>query len=279
MVSAINKINIGLTVGNSEIRPNTEPEDLKHDYMKIRILIPLLLLCNLSRGQFGSQILNYCRENKSDVLINLIDSIEKIGEQETVYYEAYQDVNRQIISDYYETILYYEENKTNYFDYTIQIISENNNIVYCKVFQTKFVDKPDTVYSFLNEKKILALQDQYYETYGNIINIKDFFDNSVIYGTRCSHAASQPEYRTLCEIAIQEQNLSLLNLWLTSVTTEKQLYSVEAFSRLENKGLILTEKQKALIGIVKNKTGTVRCCAGCSFKSWQIQDAWKLALK
>ncbi len=247
--------------------------------MTTRILIILLLLSKLSSGQFADRIVNYCKDNQFDKLIILIDSLHETGGRTSVNYRAYQEINRQIISSYYETILYYEENQTSFLDYTIQLISDSNNIIYCKIFSVKFVDKPEIIYNFLNEKKFSTLQYLYYKTYENKINVKDFFVDKVVYGTRCSKGASPPEYRQICEKAVQKKNISLLNKWLTSVTTEKQMYAVDALSRLENDGYILTVKQKTLIDIIKNKKGTVRCCSGCLFSSWDIKDAWKLELK
>ena len=247
--------------------------------MQTRILIILILLSKFSVGQFAERIVNLCKYNQFNKLTILIDSLNETGGISTINYNAHQEISRQIIGNYYETILYYEENQTNFLDYTIKLISDSSNIIYCKIQRIEFVDKPEIVYSIQNDKKFTELQNLYRKTYENKISIKDFFINDVVFGIACGKSASPPEYRQKCEKAIKRKNISLLNNWLSSVTTEKQLYAVDALSRLESQGLALTTKQKNLITIIKSKKGTVRCCSGCRSSRWDIGDSWRLMKK
>ena len=244
-----------------------------------KIIISILLSYNIALGQFSNRILNYCTSKDFVGLSILIDSLHETGNQGSINYSAHTEVNRQIIGKYYETIFYYEENQTNFLDYTIQLISDSNSITYCKIRSVEFVDKPEVVYYSLDEEKFNDLKKQYKKGYNNQVKIKDFFIDKVVYGNRCGKAPTPPEYREKVEKAIKHKNIHLLNTWLASVNTEKQVYAVEALLRLEKSGMILKPEQKQRMELVKNKSGTIRACGGCLLRKWTIDEALNYSLK
>jgi hypothetical protein len=245
----------------------------------IRVIVPILLSCSIALGQFSNRITNYCKNKDFVGLITLIDSLHETGNRGGINYSAYTEVNRQIVGNYYETILNYEETETIVLEHTIKLISDSNKIIYCKFSKIEFKDKPETVYNFLDKERFLDLKLQYNRAYNKKVNIKDFFIDDVVYGKKCGKAPVPPEYREICEKAIANKNTHLLNNWLVSVNTEKQVYAVEAFLRLEKSGMTLNPEQKQRIDLVKNKKGTLRGCAGCFARTWEIDDALKYSLK
>ncbi|MHB8403104.1 MAG: hypothetical protein ACYDCN_13965 [Bacteroidia bacterium] len=253
--------------------------------MKHLLIIVISLLTINFYGQFAGRITNYSKAKDFINLISLIDSLHETGQRRGINYSAYVEYNRQIINKNYETILNYEESEPYVIEYTIKLISDSNTIIYCKMTRVEFKDKSEIVYHFIDKEKFSSLQKQYKKTYDRRVHIKDFFegedndDDKIVYGKRCGRAAIPPKYREICEKAIEKKNINLLNKWLTSVTTEKQMYALEAFLRLEKSGLILSVKQKTLIDIIKNKTGTIRCCGGCIYSRRDIQDVLEVILK
>jgi hypothetical protein len=245
----------------------------------IKVIIPILLSYSLAYSQFSNRILNYCKNKDFVGLETLIDSLHETGNRGGINYSAYTEVNRQIVGNYYETIFNYEETESIVLEYSIKLISDSNKIIYCKFSKIEFKDKPETVYNFLDEERFLDLKQQYNRAYKKQIKIKNFFIDDIVYGMKCGRAPVPPKYREICEKAITNKDTRLLNNWLVSVITEKQVYAVEALLRLEKSGMTLNPEQKQRIELVRNKKGTIRGCAGCLGRTWKIDYALNYSLK
>ena len=95
----------------------------------------------------------------------------------------------------------------------------------------------------------------------------------VVYGKSCGWAGIDPPYRDMLNGLISEKNTSELEKWLSSETTEIQVYGVEGFYSLKKKGYKPSEKQLQLIKIIKSKVGNLRTCSGCIYREETIKEA------
>ncbi|OFY83682.1 MAG: hypothetical protein A3F72_12775 [Bacteroidetes bacterium RIFCSPLOWO2_12_FULL_35_15] len=250
--------------------------------MKTTFLILTILFSLNVSGQFTGRITDYCNQKELKKLTSLLDSVSKIKNTDNFTYAASSGYPRQIIGKYDAVIMYYSEafpkepnsRIFNVYPLFIKLILNTNEIIFCQLTDECNLYHIDTVINYLDTIKFKEFQNSYFKQYEYQIDADSiFFNQEVVYGKRCGNGAQPPKYRVLCETAIKTQNLDLLNSWLRCPTIEKQAYAIEALIRLEEKGLILTDKQKQLIKIIKKKKERIIVCSGCRHYSKKIRRA------
>ncbi len=190
-----------------------------------------------------------------------------------------EEISRQIIDSFFEKIINVEEWFPNIKEgsyhgkiYEILILTNGDSIIYAKLVLYPKGPNTNILIQYSDNKLFHQLQKSYSVTYGRKVIIKDFFISYVVYGNRCGRGAVERDYRIRLNKLIESKNIKKLDKWLSSPTAEIQVYAVDGFFQLKEKGYTLTPKELQLINIIKNKKGEIRACSGCIFSSWEITE-------
>jgi|GEM_PF-3358367 hypothetical protein len=156
--------------------------------------------------------------------------------------------------------------------YTIDMITCGDAIIYSKLEDRSNVYHTDLLKEDTDKAKIILLKKDYKKTYGIDVNIHDFFPRNIVYGAGCGIAGQDPDYRKTLNIYVAATSTSMLDKWMLSPTIEIQMYALDGFNQLVQKGYKLTKEEQRLIEIILNKSGYVNTCGGCIYGNMSIYD-------
>jgi hypothetical protein len=162
--------------------------------------------------------------------------------------------------------------------YRINLIATDKEIVYYdfgnKASKSASWDdfELDVLDSLRNKRLMDSLQSSFSNNYATQLNWKELFIDTNVYGYACSIAGEMPDMRQELQIIISKKNYQILNDWLKSANTEKQVYAVDGLYQLKRKGYKLTGEQQKLISILKSKKGQLNVCRGCIYSSDSIGE-------
>ena len=198
------------------------------------------------------------------------------------------EILRTIVGDYQEGIIKIEENipandgtggnRIN--NFSVYLLTTKDKIFYYKFNKTVYKKKDDvewkpneeTIDSLSDNSEYLALKNLFKQTYGDTLISYDLFLTSVIYGSHCGIAGENPEYMEQLNLLLQDNNVDIIRQWLKSANAEKQLYALKGYRILVNQGYKLTEEEKRIISVVRQKKGSVSTCSGCIYMNITFQD-------
>jgi hypothetical protein len=170
-------------------------------------------------------------------------------------------LNRQIVNNYFEVLYEIRDGKGE----QIKLLCDADKIIYVKVVsseQKKF------------EEHDSAAIKHFYKNYTAFfeakIKVNDFFVDNLQYGRGCGFVGVDPPLRKELVKLVAAKNVKELTKLLQSPVTEKQLYGVEGFISLQEKGYILTPLQKKLVDFIKTKKGKAKTCNGCIYSDKEI---------
>lgn len=157
----------------------------------------------------------------------------------------------------------------------IALLTDGTGIVYYRLLEEDSLGKAnewkEPIDSFRSETGMARLKAAFQQLYGLPPDENDLF-SSYRYGTACGIDGAMPEMRLIQALLVKEKDIATLNSWLASVNLEKQVYAVDGFYWLKQKGYVLTAEQQRLIGIIKNKTGMIATCDGCTGENLPVGD-------
>lgn len=254
----------------------------------MRILIILLLMPFFALAQtrvlkVKPAFIKAANTNNFSRVENFIDSLNNakrnIG-------NAYFMLKREVVSGYDEVII---ELKESYEKPDIDGASG-------EAFRFYFIVKGKQILfssvgqggDYWNSKKapaILYKSDSLYSTFkgaflsdfNSPLDTSDLFNSnhSNAYGKHCGYAGVNPYWRTVTDSLVENNDRAGLMLLLQSTVTEKQLYGVDGFQSLKDKGVILTEPELRIIKNVLRKKGEVLTCSGCIYMDDKIEKISK----
>lgn len=195
---------------------------------------------------------------------------------------------REVVPGHWEGVVKIEEFKNanderggnKIYNYCIDFLATEQNIFFYrfnqiknkKVGKDKWEPYDTTLNTFTDEGEYTAFHNSFSKTYNDKLNPVELFVTSIVYGAACGIAGTPPEYQQKLAALLREKDDKALLTWLKSPNTEKQLYAVIGFKTLEENGYTLTEEEKRIINVVKQKQGTVNTCSGCIFSLDTIKN-------
>lgn len=191
-------------------------------------------------------------------------------------------IEREVMPDCWEVKIQYQEfypgdepGVTTVNSYYIEILTEKGQIVYCCFSDHKYLNAPETILNYKVDKEYKKLSEAHQDAYGAELNFSHLFVNndSIVYGSHCGWAGINPGYRSKLDDAVKLMDTALLNAWLSSTITELQVYAVDGFYQLKQKGYVPDDKTLERIALVKSKKGTINQCSGCIYMNREISEA------
>ena len=215
------------------------------------------MLANKSFTKLDTYLTNFCASNRNS--------------------QYQQEMNRQIVESYYEIIIFFRESiptrierVSDVHPYKIYLLVSDDKIVYFKVENHQRPRNIKTEEVFSDQTSLQAFEKAYLSTYGQRVTTSDFFKTHVVYGHSCGYAGVENKYRIQQKKIIEFKDIEKLEEWLTSPIAEIQVYAVEGFYILKQKGYKLTSKQLSLIKLIKSKKGGIQTCHGCIYMIEEI---------
>ncbi|MDH4473792.1 MAG: hypothetical protein QE487_14400 [Fluviicola sp.] len=239
--------------------------------MKTILVILGLVTTQLSLSQQLFDWKSLLNHGSTAKLNELLDSID-LGERGNLF-DYY---NRTLTTSFNERIIYLEDSYG--FDstnlswhinaYRISIIQSNDSIVFAKVdtiasaFEfDKKVNHP--VFEFKSKEKMKKVEDEFRQIYHTMLQWDELFNTSIEFGLRCGRTGwNTDEYSDVSEL-VMKSRINKLGKYLTSTCLEKQLYGIQGFFELKEKGYKIKPSHKALIEVILAKDGEVIFCSGC----------------
>jgi hypothetical protein len=248
-------------------------------------IISFFIACN-SWGQHLNKIRQLLLNKDFTLLKICIDSASANYSTYGQKTKAIWQQLRDITSDYQEGWFFVtersqEKNKcgNNLEDFfLVSFIASEKKIIYYQIRQRKskeenneWVEYYPVVDSFKSEKDFHKLKNSFQNVYNVKLNETDLF-TSYVYGFRCSIDGIEPDKRIELDSIVKQKDILTLNGWLTSANAELQTYAVDGFYQLKMNSFKLTAEQERIIGIIKNKHGTISTCSGCIYGSQTITE-------
>ncbi len=218
--------------------------------------------------------LNLLKYEKSlSRLKHRVDSLTKVNRPDKAEYKTFS-WTQEILNHYSETSISISISIPHdthvvylYLPFRFCIINNGDLIVYCKLREVGYY--PDelekTLFSYDDNKILNKFYSEYKDFYDCEINPDDFFLKSDVYGKSCTEFHEPPKSREIIENKIAKKDTAFINSWLGSASVEKQVYAVEALTRLKKSGMSLSVRQEKLMTFIKSRNVKVSVCnGGCS---------------
>lgn len=217
----------------------------------------LLFAINCPAQNFGDSVLTALKKKSLNELKTLLESSNKHGQRMVL--------DRQLLGDYFEYSYELPEEKGE----EIKLLCNGNKVIYSKVTSSgkKVYNSQDSA----ETKKFLSAYAHFFESK---IKLTDLFCDTIQYGRGCGFVGIDPYQRKRLKKLIETKNTKELTKLLQSPVTEKQLYGVEGFLALEEKGTKLTPLQKKLVEFIQTKKGNAKTCNGCIYGDKEISSVF-----
>lgn len=194
--------------------------------------------------------------------------------------EFYQSINRQIIDSFYEVIYFITEsfpaganpNVSSINEFRILLIRSGDKIIYCKMEDRSVLIRSPGIIKYKDKAAISMLTKAYINMYGRRVGIKSFFNDKIVYGSRCGYSGTPLKNWTKLNRYVQKKRLAKLRRWLRSPLAELQIYALNGFHQLYKAGYKLRDDERRIIDFVKSKKGDVNICVGCIYGSQKISE-------
>jgi hypothetical protein len=189
---------------------------------------------------------------------------------------------REIISGYEEGILIIEEhiprevpNTWRIITHRVNLLTTSNEIFYCEIGKALYGEGKiiETSEKYKNDSLNTIFENTYKQAYHDTLNHNDLFITNIIYGDRCSRVGIKPLYRQKLDSLILQKNASELHQWLISPNAEKQMYAIKGYKALTYMGYVLTNEDKRLLKLVRQKQTSIYTCDLCMYSDQSFQEA------
>jgi hypothetical protein len=194
-------------------------------------------------------------------------------------------IDRELISNYFETVIRYTESKptgepnvSSVYPYYITLVRHNDNIIFYKLIDEHYVNQPCIMVKDKSEPSYTNFKTLYKQIFGRSLVESLLFlyeDNTFVYGSHCSSVGMDPLYRQKLNKAIKYNDTITLRYWVSSTVTEIQVYGVEGFYKLTQKGINPSKSDLKKINAIKRKKGNINFCSGCTYFKVTIHEATK----
>lgn len=214
------------------------------------------------------------------------DQLSKNRKGVTSYWENL----RELTNGYQEGVFYFEQSiphKENpaissVSTFRVTILTSFNSIIFYHLGEKKnkrvgkdWVPYFDTIVFYKNDSLYAELKSSFKKTFGAVLNEKELFLNSIIYGSSCGYAGMDPYEKTQIDLLVKNQDKKSLLKWVQSTNTEKQVYGVDGLYQLKKQGIKFSEFEIGMINAVLEKKGTIQVCEGCIHSTEEISVVTK----
>lgn len=246
---------------------------------KALLLFTFFLSVFQVKGQTNSEINQILLNESLKDFENYFDSISEVIDMKEKY------LDRDLTKEYKEKVFYatYYPQKGNYlllFGIRVSLIVKGDQIIYYKLTENR-AKKTDInlawnyysykVYSFRNDSLMSNLIDSVKQNYNTDLNEEELF--SVYYYSE--GYCDRNDDRKLIDAYVQNNDKKSLMIWLQSIITEKQIYAVDGFYKLKQKGIALTSEELKMINYVIGKKGKIGTCGYDMMDAQEIEEVVK----
>jgi hypothetical protein len=130
----------------------------------------------------------------------------------------------------------------------------------------------DTIYNYCDNILLQKLKSSYTRKYSTELNEEDLLNFSLIYGDACGYAGKPPAGKMFIDSLVKINDKKSLLKWLISINAEKQIYALEGYNQLKQKGTILEKNELEYIKLILLKKGTINVCDGCDIGRKEIGE-------
>jgi len=164
------------------------------------------------------------------------------------------------------------------YSFSIDMIVNGDEIVFWRLqksssFGRDEQDKntlPERIYK--SERGFSEMKKMFRNVYSANLNEDEMFEKRIVYGYACSITGEDPKERKYINSLVKRRNVAELRKWLQSTNTEKQMYAVDAFCHLKQKGYKIGKNDLKLIHCILSKEGNIYVCRGCIYSSEDIKS-------
>ena len=253
--------------------------------MKFHLMILCLLITTISSGQIEKDINSVLLKKDFQKLLKFVNKFEK----EIKHIRIVKGNIREITKGFQEATFEINKGYPIYEGVTItcnprlKLITQGTQIIYFFLESKEMKNAPrnfdissDTIYKFIDKKRMGELKKQYRTTFKISLNEDDLFIDTIAVGDKCGlyPGLITKEQEQILNWVKLTDTLSLYN-WLQSPNTEKQVYAIKGFYYLYLKGMKISEQTRSIISVINQKKGTIRTCIPCDSKQTNISDALK----
>lgn len=156
----------------------------------------------------------------------------------------------------------------NCYFYQLNLLVKGNEVIGYALYSKSFDDRPENYYlrrHYSNDDEIINFRNLYERTFYRKPSLNEFFDDTIVYGSRCGIIGQNPEARDSLDGYIQSRNRKKLFEWLTSPSYEKKLYAYEGYLAMMKMGYLPSRIEKSIVNRLGEFSGAVLTCSGCTF--------------
>lgn len=251
-----------------------------------RCLFAILLLPIFAFGQTAHTAIAKVLSTKDNVTIQKY--LGNIGNNEIKNISFRQDViTRDIVQGFTEQMYYIrewveqtEDTLGKYvYDFTIVLIATDKDIVECiftlernKLVNGEWEPYQDSLLTYKNDSLFSILNKQFTNDFAAPLNYASLYDQKTTYGSSCGYSGNKPALRRQLDTLVNNNERAAILKLLQSGNTETQIYGVQGFKELKEKGIEPTKTELQIIKNVLNKKGIIRTCSGCIYLTMYKQD-------
>ncbi len=165
-------------------------------------------------------------------------------------------------------------------EYKLSLLTTGTDIIYYSLAKKRLLQRMqdgyhwnfdwETIDSFTNKLAVDGLEISFKEEYKLALKQEELFDDQKVFGFKCSYSGEMPKLMKELLTILNSNNYNVLDEWLSSANTEKQVYAVYGLYCLSRKGINFTTEQQRIILLIRNKKGKVNVCRGCLYSSDDI---------
>lgn len=239
---------------------------------KIAVLLLLVVVSNVLFAQTMDDLHQSLDGKDFSKLKFLIENIEPSGHcaspdkmRSRVVLKGYDEVIANIV-EFVPTPQGKYEGNCNF--YQLNLLVKGNEVIGYVLYSKSFDDRPENyllLRHFSNDDVIMNFRNLYERTFYRKPSLSEFFDDTIVYGSRCGIIGQNPEARDSLDSYIQSKNRKKLFEWLTSPSYEKKLYAYEGYLAMMKKGYVPSKIEKSIINRIGEFSGAVLTCSGCTF--------------
>ena len=243
-----------------------------HQVSKIAVLLLLVVVSNLLFAQTMDDLHEGLEGKDFSKLKFLIENIQPSDNcaspdemRSRVVLKGYDEVIANIV-EFVPTPQGKYEGNCNF--YQLNLLVKGNEVIGYALYSKSFDDSPETyllLRHFSNDDEIMNFRNLYERTFYRKPSLSEFFDDTIVYGSRCGIIGKNPEARDSLDSYIQSRNREKLFEWLTSPSYEKKLYAYEGYLAMMKKGYVPSKIEKSIINRLGDFSGEILTCSGCTF--------------
>ncbi|MEZ4805303.1 MAG: hypothetical protein R2852_07430 [Bacteroidia bacterium] len=252
--------------------------------MKIRSsTLFLFLLCSISLlGQVKTELTRILRANNFIQFEHYTDSLLKCEDR----IDFQMVINRDLAPGFKELIFrfYARDSSSNKKTYWVTLLASKTQIAYYEINELNMIEQKDKRkrnLTSLIEHKDKILYSKFIDSFKRIFGVKpkesELFREQGIELGGCGYAGKVSKNQKRFNRWIRHKKKNKVLRYLKSPNSERQVSAIRGLYMMQKMGknLRLSQKELQMINYVKNKSGTIFFCSGCTFGREEIKESTK----